>query len=84
MMQFLPTTQWFSNVACIPIKLPSPTVQPCTSAAVPYRDVFAKGHAAADVAVQHRVILYIAVFADGQRAVIPAQHRTVPDGGTGL
>ena len=35
MMQFLPTTQWFSNVACIPIKLPSPTVQPCTSAQCP-------------------------------------------------
>ena len=33
---------------------------------------------------QHRVILSIAVFADGQRAVIPAQHRTVPDGGAGL
>ena len=52
--------------------------------AVPYRDVFAKGHAAADVAVQHRVVLYVAVFADGQCAVIPAQHRAVPDGGAGL
>ena len=52
--------------------------------AVPYRDVFAKGHAAANVAVQHRVVLHVAVFADGQRAVIAAQHRAVPDGGAGL
>lgn len=68
MMQFLPTMQWFSNVACIPIKLPSPTVQPGTSAQCPTVTFSPRVTAACrDVAVQHRVILYIAVFADGQR-----------------
>ena len=28
MMQFRPMTQWLSRVACIPMRLPSPTVQP--------------------------------------------------------
>ena len=35
MMQFLPTTEWLSRVACIPMRLLSPTVQPWARAQWP-------------------------------------------------
>ena len=52
--------------------------------AVAHRDIFAQQHGPAGVAVEHRVILHVGILAKGQGAVVPAQHRPVPNARTGF
>ena len=47
--------------------------------AVAYGDVFAQNDLPAGVAVEHGVVLHIAVFAQHQRALIGPQYSPVPD-----
>ena len=52
--------------------------------AVAYGDVFAQGHRPTNVAVQHGIVLHVAVLAEGQGTVVAAQHGPIPYGGAGL
>ena len=47
--------------------------------AVAYRDVFAQNDLSAGVAVEHGVVLHIAVLAQHQRALVCPQYSSVPD-----
>ena len=69
-MQFLPTTAWLRMVACIPMRLLSPTVQPWTMALWPTVTFFAQNDLSAGVAVEHGVVLHIAVLAQYQCALV--------------
>ncbi len=47
--------------------------------AVAYRDIFAQNDLPAGVAVEHGVVLHVAVFSQHQRALVGPQYSPVPD-----
>ena len=52
--------------------------------AVAHGDAAAQGHGPAYVAVQHGIVLHVAVLAEGQGTVVAAQHGPIPYGGAGF
>ena len=67
-----------SDEAAIPYRAP------VHQRAVAHSDVPAQRHGPAHIAVQHGIILHVGVFANGQSAVVAAQHGPVPHRGTGF
>ena len=67
-----------SDEAAIPYRAP------VHQRAVAHGDAFAQHYSTAHITVQHGVILHVGVFANGQSAVVAAQHGPVPHRGTGF
>ena len=67
-----------SDEAAIPYRAP------VHQRAVAHGDAFAQRYSTAHIAVQHGIILHVGVFANGQSAVVAAQHGPVPHRGTGF
>ena len=73
----------FSTIAPIPIRLPSPMVQPC-STTLADDAILADGEGEAGVGVQRAIVLDLAPRADLDPLVIAAQHRAVPNADIGM